>query len=307
MTTILPSWNETPARQMIIDFVTQVTTEGHATFVPPAERIAVFDNDGTLWPENPAPFQLLFVLDEIKRLAPQLPEWKENATIQAALTADIAALKEQGKHAAMELLAATHAGITTDDFNDRVRNWLRTATHPRFQRPYVELAYAPMLEVLDYLRANNFQTWIVSGGGADFMRVFAEETYGIPPERVVGSFGPVHYEIREGVPVLLKDVGMPFVDDKEGKPVGIHRQIGRRPIACFGNSDGDKAMMEWTTMGPRRGLGVLIHHTDAEREYAYDAAPKSSGKLIEALADAPQRGWTVVDMQNDFAQIFRER
>ena len=305
MPTLLPSWNETPARQAIIDFVTQVTTEGGADFVPVAERIAVFDNDGTLWPENPAPFQLMFIVDEIKRLAPKLPEWKDNETIQAVLTADIAALKEQGKHAAEELLAATHTGMTTTEFDDRVRSWLKTAKHPRFQRPYAELAYAPMLEVLDYLRANGFQTWIVSGGGADFMRVFAEETYGVPPERVVGSFGPVHYEIREGVPVLVKDAGMPFVDDKEGKPVGIHRQIGRRPIACFGNSDGDKAMMEWTTMGRSARLGVLIRHTDAEREYAYDAAPKSSGKLVEALADAPTRGWTVVSVKDDFASLFR--
>jgi phosphoglycolate phosphatase-like HAD superfamily hydrolase len=300
----LPSWNPGPAKDAVIDFVRRVTARGEADFVPPGGRIAVFDNDGTLWPENPVPFQLAFVLDELKRLGPEHPKWKENATIQAALSGDLRSILSRGVPALAELLAATHAGMTVEDFEGRVRNWMRTARHPRFGRPYQQLAYRPMLEVLDHLGANRFKTFIVSGGGADFMRVWAEETYGIPPERVIGSYGTLRYEFQDGKPALLKEPKIELVDDKEGKPVAIHRFIGRRPIACFGNSDGDQAMLEWTTVGRSPGLGLIVHHTDAEREYAYDAAPRSTGKLVTALAAASDRGWIVVDMKRDWKTIF---
>lgn len=300
----LPSWNDVPAKRAIVGFVSRTTQGGSPDFVPLAERVAVFDNDGTLWPENPAPFQFAFVLDELKRLAPERPEWKEDKIIQAAIQGDVAVIKEGGLKAIAELTAATHSGMTTDEFSERVRNWLRSSQHPRYGRPYDKLAYQPMLEVLNYLRANGYKTFIVSGGGADFMRVFAEEVYGVPPEHVIGSYGKTKFELRGGAPVLVKEPAIELVDDKEGKPVGIHRFIGRRPIVCFGNSDGDKAMLEWTTLGRKPSLGLIVHHTDAEREYAYDQAPKSSGKLIEALAEAASRGWIVVDMSSDWSRLF---
>jgi phosphoglycolate phosphatase-like HAD superfamily hydrolase len=300
----LPSWNDGVARQAIVAFVERVTRQGAADFVPPAERIAVFDNDGTLWPENPLPFQAAFILDELKRLAPERPEWQDNPVIAAALAGDVHAIKQGGVPALAELLAATHSGMTVDEFNDRVRGWLDTARHPRFGRPYHELVYQPMLELLDYLRANGFTTYIVSGGGADFMRVWAEDAYGIPPDQVIGSYGKARFELRDGKPVLLKEAGIELVDDKAGKPVGIHRFIGRQPIACFGNSDGDLEMLQWTTIGQSPSFGLIVHHTDAEREYAYDAAPKSSGKLVRALEEANARGWTVVDMRRDWKTIF---
>jgi heat shock protein HslJ/phosphoglycolate phosphatase-like HAD superfamily hydrolase len=303
----LPSWNDGPAKKAITDFIRRVTTEGGSDYVPPAERIAVFDNDGTLWPENPVPFQLAFIFDELDRLAPQHPEWKEDPVVRAALAHDVAALHQGGVPGLLKLAGLTHAGMTTGEFNRRVEAWLATARHPRFKRPYTELTYQPMLELLATLRANGFKKHIVSGGGADFMRVWSESVYGIPPEQVVGSTARTTFELRDSGPVLVKTLEYIFVDDKAGKPVAIHQFIGRRPIACFGNSDGDHAMLQYTTIGnPRPSFGLIVHHTDADREYAYDKAPKSSGKLIEALADAPQQGWTVVDMAKDWNRVFAD-
>ena len=302
----LPSWNEGAAKAAIISFVERVTTEGSAGFVPVPERIAVFDNDGCLWPENPLPFQLAFAFDEVKRLMASKPELKDDPMVQALLAGDIAKLLE-GKHhdGLLHIIALTHAGMTTDEFDKRVEDWLATAKHPRFDRPYDQLTYQPMQEVLRYLRANGFKTFIVSGGGADFLRVWTERVYGIPPEQVVGSTGRVTYELRETGPVLVKTLDHLFVDDKAGKPAGIHQFIGRRPIAVFGNSDGDKQMLEYGTINnPRPSLGVIVRHTDAEREYQYDVNPKSSGTLVEALKDAPQRGWTVVSMKDDWKVVF---
>ncbi len=304
----LPSWNDTSSKKAIIAFVRLVTTEGSKDFVPISDRVAVFDNDGTLWTEAPIPFQAAFAFDEVKRRAPNEPKLAANPMVQAALAGDIGKLLE-GKHhdGLMEILGLTHAGITTDEFDERVRNWFASARHPRFNKRYSELTYQPMQELLKYLRANEFKTFIVSGGGADFMRVWSDQVYGIPPENVVGSTAQARFEMRAGVPVLVKTMGNLFVDDKEGKPVGIHQFIGRRPIACFGNSDGDQAMLEYTTIGnPNPSFGLIVHHTDADREYAYDANPKGSGKLTTALEVAPERGWTVVDMKQDWKQIWGE-
>ena len=306
---LLPSWNDGPARQAIIDFVTRTTTPGSPDFVPIPERIAVFDNDGTLWPENPLPFQLAFVIDELKRRAPGEPKLAEDPMVKAALAGDMAKLLA-GKHydGLLHILALTHAGMTTGEFAAAVDRWLASARHPRYGLPYDRLAYQPMLEVLAYLRANGFKTFIVSGGGADFMRVFAERVYGIPPEQVVGSTARTVFELRDSGPVLVKTMDNLFVDDKAGKPAGIHQFIGRRPIASFGNSDGDLAMLQYTTINnPRPSFGLIVHHTDAEREYAYDAVTKSSGKLVDALKEAPQRGWTVVDMKRDWKTVFSVR
>ena len=301
----LASWRDNDAKKAITEYVVRVTDEKSPDFVPAPERIAVFDNDGTLWPENPMPFQLAFALDELKRRLPDEPAWKEDAMVQAALEGDLPTLLADHYKGLFHILELTGSGMTTVEFADRVRNWLATAKHPRFHRPYDQLAYQPMLELLQYLRDNGFKTFIVSGGGADFMRVFSERVYGIPPEQVVGSNARTVYELRDDGPVLVKTLDHLFVDDGPGKPVGIHQFIGRRPIACFGNSDGDLQMLEYTTIdNTRPSLGVIIHHTDAEREYAYDAKPKSSGKLVTALADAPKRGWIVVDMKNDWAEIF---
>lgn len=301
----LPSWNKGQAKQSIITFVTKVTKVGSPDFVPPAERIAVFDNDGTLWPENPVPFQLAYALDTLKQMAAERPELRKDPMVMAALDGDIAKLLE-GPHSQglMHILALTHAGMTTDEFKARVKKWLATARHPRYGKPYDQLTYQPMQEVLSYLRANSFKTVIVSGGGADFMRTWSERVYGIPPEQVVGSTALTQYELRRSGPVLVKTKAHLFVDDREGKPVGIHAFIGRRPIACFGNCDGDKAMIEYTTINnPRPSFGLIVHHTDAEREYAYDKT-EDSGTLEEALQDAPKRGWIVVDMKKDWAVIF---
>jgi hypothetical protein len=301
----LASWNDTDAKKAIVDFVIKVTDEDSTDFVPPAERIAVFDNDGTLWPENPMPFQLAFALDELKRRLPEEPAWKDDPAVQAALEGNLPALLADHYKGLFRIIELTGSGMTTVEFADRVRAWLATARHPRFDRPYDQLAYQPMLELLAYLRANGFKTFLVSGGGADFMRAFSERVYGVPPEQVVGSSTRVVYELREDGPVLVKTMNDLFIDDKSAKPAGIHQFIGRRPIACFGNSDGDKEMLEYTTIdNPRPSIGVIIHHTDAEREYAYDAKPKSSGKLVTALADAAERGWILVDMKNDWSEVF---
>ena len=302
----LPSWNDGKAKQSILDFVAKVTKDGSPDFVPPAERIAVFDNDGTLWPENPLPFQLAFVIDELKRRAPKEPKLAADSMVQAALAGDLAKLLEGEHHnGLMRIIGLTHAGMTTDEYQHSVEAWLASAKHPKYDLPYDQLTYQPMQEVLRYLRANGFKTFIVSGGGADFMRVWAERVYGIPPEQVVGSTAQTRFELRESGPVLVKTLEHLFVDDKAGKPVAIHQFIGRRPIASFGNSDGDLAMLQYTTIkNPRPSFGLLVHHTDAQREYAYDSKPKSSGKLVEALQEASERGWTVVDMKQDWTTIF---
>jgi hypothetical protein len=301
----LPSWRDSAAKSTITEFVRKATDEESSDFVPASERIAVFDNDGTLWPENPMPFQLAFALDELERRLPDEPAWKDDPMVRAALEGNLPALLADHYKGLFHIIELTGSGMTTVEFADRVRAWLATAEHPRFDRPYDQLAYQPMLELLAYLRANGFKTFLVSGGGADFMRVFSERVYGVPPEQVVGSNTRVIYELRENGPVLVKTMNDLFIDDKAGKPAGIHQFIGRRPIACFGNSDGDKEMLEYITIdNPRPSLGVIVHHTDADREYAYDSNPKSSGKLVAALADAPQRGWIVVDMKNDWAEIF---
>lgn len=302
----LPSWNDTAPKKAIIAFVEKVTKEGSADFVPPAERIAVYDNDGTLWPENPIPFQVAFVFDELKRRAPNEPKLASDPMVQAALAGNVAKLLE-GKHhdGLMHIIALTHSGMTTEEFRSRIQAWLASARHPRYGKPYDQLIYQPMQELMHYLRANGFKNFIVSGGGADFVRVWAERVYGIPPEQVVGSTGRTKFELRESGPVLVKTLDYLFVDDKAGKPAGIHEFIGRRPIACFGNSDGDQAMLQYTTINNRYpSFGLIVRHTDAEREYAYDANPKSSGKLVSALKEAPQRGWSVVDMRNDWKRIF---
>ncbi|MGA6926959.1 MAG: HAD family hydrolase [Desulfosarcina sp.] len=301
----LPSWNDTAPKQAIVAFVKKVTQPGSPDFVPEPERIAVFDNDGNLWPENPVPFQIAYAIHSLKELAPSHPEWRDDPFVEASLTGDFNKLLADHRKGLFHVLGLTHAGMTVDEFDARVKQWLAVDKHPRFKKPYDQLTYQPMQELLAYLRQNGFKTFIVSGGGADFMRVWSERVYGIPPEQVVGSTVRVRFELRDSGPVLVKTMEHLFVDDQEGKPVGIHHFIGRRPIAAFGNSDGDKAMLEYTTIAnPHPSFGLIVHHTDAEREYAYDAHPKSSGKLVEALADAPKRGWTVVDMKEDWKQVF---
>jgi len=299
----LPSWNNGDAKQAITRFVTDVTNAGGEDFVPAAERIAVFDNDGTLWVEQPLYTQLAFVLDRVQALAPAHPEWKEQQPFKAALEGDLATLGAAGREGLMQLLMATHAGMTSEEFSDIVTDWLSQARHPRFERPYTELVYQPMLELLAYLRANGFKTYIVSGGGVDFMRPWTERVYGIPPEQVVGSVIALKYEEREGAPALIREAEVAFVDDKAGKPVGIWRHIGRRPILAFGNSDGDLQMLEWTTAGAGRRLGLILHHDDAEREYAYDRK-SHFGKLDKALDAAASEGWTVVSVQSDWNRVF---
>ncbi len=299
----LASWNDGPARQAIMDFVANVTREGSTDYVAPAARIAVFDNDGTLWPEQPAYFQLLFAIDRIKALAPEHPEWRTQQPFKAALENDTESLAASGHRGILELLMATHAGMTTEQFERIVRDWIAAARHPRFNCPYPDLAYQPMLELLTYLRANGFKTYIVSGGGIEFMRAWTEKAYGIPPEQVVGSSIKTRFELRDGKAVLLRLPEIDFIDDKEGKPVGIHKFIGRRPLAAFGNSDGDLQMLQWTASGEGPRLSVLIHHTDAAREWAYDRQSRV-GRLDEALDEALKRGWTVVDMKKDWKRVF---
>jgi hypothetical protein len=299
----LPSWNAGPAKASIEAFVERVTTAGGADFVPVPERIAVFDNDGTLWAEQPLYFPFLFAVDRIKALAPEHPEWKDKEPFASLLKGDLKGALAGGEHAAVEIVMATHAGMTTDKFDAVVRDWMATAKHPETGRLYTEMTYQPMLELLAYLRDNGFKTFIVSGGGIEFLRTFAEETYGVPPEQVVGSSGKLKFELRDGVPSLVKLPEIDFVDDKEGKPVGIQMHIGRRPIAAFGNSDGDLAMLQWTCSGPGPRFCLYVHHTDAEREWAYDRQ-SSIGRLDKGLDQATADGWTVVDMKNDWNRVF---
>ncbi len=300
---VLPSWNDGPTREAVLAFVAAVTTEGAATFVPPAERIATFDNDGTLWAERPVYFQAYFVFDRILTLAPQHPEWKEKEPFAEVLKGNVRAAMEGGESALAALVMATHAGTTTEEFEKLVSDWIRVAKHPIKNRPFTEMVYQPMLELLDYLRANGFKTYIVSGGGIEFMRPWTEKVYGIPPEQVVGSSIKTKLEMRDGKPVLVRLPELNFLDDKEGKPVGIQMHIGRRPIAAFGNSDGDLQMLQWTAAGAGTRFCLYVHHDDAEREWAYDRK-SHVGRLDKGLDEAQARGWTVVSMKSDWATVF---
>jgi len=299
----LPLWNEGPAKQAIIAFVRKVTVEGGPDFVVPEKRIAVFDNDGTLWAEQPIYFQAQFALDRIEDMAPDHPEWKTREPFKYLLAGDMPKFMAGGEKSLLAAVAASHSGITTDEFKSDVMDWLAMHRHPKTGRLYTQMTYRPMRQLLDYLRANGFKTFIVSGGGVEFMRVFAEDTYGIPPEQVIGSQGKLKYEVRNDAPVLVKLPEVQFIDDGEGKAIGIQTFIGRRPIAAFGNSDGDMQMLEWTMAGPGARLAVLIHHDDADREWAYDR-DSPIGKLDKAWDEAAAKGWTVVSMRNDWGPIF---
>jgi phosphoglycolate phosphatase-like HAD superfamily hydrolase len=299
----LPSWNDTAPKKAIVAFVEKVTKEGSPDFVPPNERIATFDNDGTLWAEQPMYFQFLFAMDRIKALAPQHPEWKTKEPFKSVLAGDLKGLLATGEKGFLQIIARTHAGMTTAEFEQTVRDWFKTARHPRFKRPYNEMVYQPMLELLAYLRANGFKTFVVSGGGVEFMRVFASEAYGIPPDQIVGSMGKLKYEMQNGKPVLIKLPEVLFIDDKQGKPEGIQNFIGQRPIFAFGNSDGDQQMLEWTAGGGGTRFMGLVHHTDAEREWAYDRK-SHIGTLDKAWDEANAKGWTVVSMKDDWKTIF---
>jgi hypothetical protein len=299
----LPSWNDGAAKASITAFVGKVTKEGTPDFVPPAERIATFDNDGCLWAEQPMYFQALFVFNRIKQLAPQYPEWKTQEPFASVLKGDVKTALAGGEHALLEMAMATHAGMTTEEFDKIVKDWIATARHPRTGKRYTEMVYQPMLELLTYLRANGFKTFIVSGGGIEFMRAWTEQVYGIPPEQVIGSSIKTKFELRDGKPVLVRLPEINFIDDKAGKPVGINQHIGRRPIAAFGNSDGDLQMLQWTTAGSGARFGLIVHHTDAAREWAYDRK-SPTGKLDKALDEAGARGWTVVDMRRDWKTIY---
>jgi hypothetical protein len=299
----LPSWQDGPAKRAIMDFVTRVTARDGPDFVPESGRIATFDNDGTLWAEQPMYIQMAFVLDRVKALAPQHPEWKEKQPFKAVLEGDLKALAASGEKGLIEVGMATHAGMTTEEFEQIVKDWLAGAKHPHFNRPYTECIYQPMVELLAYLRANSFKTYIVSGGGIEFMRPWTEQAYGIPPEQVIGSTIKTKFEMRDGKPVLMRLPEIDFIDDKEGKPVSINKFIGRRPILAFGNSDGDQQMLQWTAAGSGARFMGLVHHTDAEREYAYDRT-SNFGRLDKALDEAKARGWTVVSMKDEWKTIF---
>jgi phosphoglycolate phosphatase-like HAD superfamily hydrolase len=298
----LPSWNEGSTKKSILDFVRRVTTSGGPSFVKPEDRIAVFDNDGTLWSEQPFAFQLAFVFDRMKAMAPQHPEWKDNPLYMAVLTGDMKTVAAGGVKGILEMATVTHAGMSTEEFAKIAADWIESAKHPKFACCYTDVVFQPMVELLTYLRANLFKTFIVSGGGVEFMRVFAEKVYGIPPEQVIGSSIVTKFEIVDGVPVLMRLPELFFMDDNVGKPEGINRHIGRRPIAAFGNSDGDLQMLQWTTGCAGCSFALLVHHTDSVREYAYDASPL--GKLDVALTEAKAKGWTVVDMKNDWNRVF---
>jgi phosphoglycolate phosphatase-like HAD superfamily hydrolase len=299
----LPSWNDTSPKQAIIAFVEKVTKEGSAHFVPVPQRIAVFDNDGTLWAEQPMYFQAFFIFDRIKALAPQHPEWKDEEPFASVLKGDVKSALAGGEKALIEMVMATHAGMTSEEFEKIVNDWIATAKHPTTGKHFTGVVYQPMIELLAYLRDNGFKTFIVSGGGMEFIRPWAERVYGVPPEQVVGSSIKTKYEVRDGKPAIIRLPDLNFIDDKEGKPIGIHQHIGRRPIFAAGNSDGDYQMLEWTTTGTGPRFGMLVHHTDDEREWAYDR-DSHVGRLDQALTDAPKRNWTVIDMKSDWAEIF---
>lgn len=299
----LPSWNDTAPKKAIVTFVERVTKEGSPDFVPEAERIATFDNDGTLWAEQPIYFQLLFAIDRVKALAPQHPEWNTQEPFASLLKGDMKRVLEGGEHAILEIVMSTHAGMTTQAFEKIVTDWITTAKHPTTGRLLTEMVYQPMLELLAYLRANGFKTFIVSGGGIEFMRPWTEKVYGIPPEQVIGSSIKTKYELRNGKPVIARLPELNFIDDKAGKPVGIHQHIGRRPILAAGNSDGDFEMLEWTTAGTGLRFGLIVHHADDKREWAYDR-DSHIGRLDRGLDEGPRRGWTIVNMRDDWRVIF---
>jgi haloacid dehalogenase-like hydrolase len=304
----LPSWNDGASKSAIIEFVGKITRDNSPGYLPEPERIAVFDNDGTLWSEQPAYFQLLFAMDRVKALAPKHPEWKSTQPFQAVLEGDMKTLAASGEKGLLTLIMATHAGMTSVEFRKIVDDWLVTARHPKFKRPYTDLVYQPMLELLSYLRANGFKTFIVSGGGIEFMRAFAEGVYGVPPEQVIGSSIKTKFQLNNGIPEIVREADINFIDDKDGKPVGINQFIGRRPVAAFGNSDGDLQMLQYTTI-PRSKedttprFGLIVHHTDAEREFAYDRK-STFGHLDKALDEASKNGWVVVDMKKDWKKIY---
>jgi len=299
----LASWNDGPAKQGIVTFVAAVTQKGGKDFVPEPERIAVFDNDGTLWSEQPIYVQFVFMLDQLKAVAPKHPEWKSNAAFNALMAQDKKALAELGQKPILELLAVANSGMTVGEYDQSIRTWLKSARHPQLKRPYTELVYAPMQELLAYLRANGFKTFIVSGGSVEFMRPWAEQAYGIPPEQIIGTQQEVNFAMREGKPVLTRAPQIVFVDDGPGKPIGIYRQLGRRPIAAFGNSDGDLQMLQVTAAGAGRRLMLIVHHDDAEREVAYDRQ-SHIGKLDKAWDEAKAGNWIVVSMKSDWKRIF---
>jgi phosphoglycolate phosphatase-like HAD superfamily hydrolase len=300
----LPSWNESPAKKAIVDFVAKATKAGSPAFIPPAERIATFDNDGTLWAEQPMYFQLIFALDRVKVLAPQHPEWKDKEPFASLLKGDVSGALAGGERAILEIVMATHAGMTTAEFEKVVTDWIATAKHPKTGKLFTEMVYQPMLELLAYLRSNGFKTFIVSGGGIEFMRPWTERVYGIPPEQVVGSSIKTKYEFRDGKPALVRLPEINFIDDKTGKPVGINSHIGRRPVAAFGNSDGDRQMLEWTQAGGRARLMMLVHHDDAVREWAYGPESKIGTFSDSLMAEAKKNGWTVISMKNDWKRVF---
>ena len=302
----LPSWADTSPKQVILDFVERVSVPNGKDFVPEQDRLAVFDNDGTLWPECPMPFQIAFVLDEVKRLVAEQPELAKDPMIEAATKGDFESLFAGEKHDGfMKIMALTHSGMTSDEFSRRVKSWFAAAKYPPLGTSYEEATYQPMQEVFDLLRSKGFQIAIVSGGGVDFMRQFSEDVYGVSPEWVLGSSADVVFELKDDVPTFVKQASNLYINDKVGKSIRIYQQLGRRPIACFGNSDGDQSMLEYTTIdNPYKSLGVIIHHTDGVRECEYDKKPPLSGKLITALEEAPKRGWVVVDMKNDWNTVF---
>jgi phosphoglycolate phosphatase-like HAD superfamily hydrolase len=298
----LASWNDGPTKKSIVDFVARVTKADSIDYVAPEERIATFDNDGTLWSEQPYYFQFAFALDRVKAMAPQHPEWQSKEPFKSILAHDIEGVFAGGEHSLVEIVAATHFGLTTDEFETLVHNWLVTGRHPKTSKLFTEMVFQPMLELLTYLRANGFKTFIVSGGGIEFMRAFAEKTYGVPPEQVIGSSGKLKFVMRDDEPVLIKLPELDFVNDNVGKPAAIQKHIGRRPIASFGNTDGDLEMLQWTSAGKGARFALLVNHTDATREWAYDSSPM--GKLEKALEVAKAKGWTVVDMKSDWRRVF---
>ncbi len=301
----LASWNDGQARTAIVYFVTAVTTENTAAYVEPADRIAVFDNDGTLWSEQPMYVQLAFALDRVKTLAPGHPEWQDTEPFKSVIAGDLKGVAASGEKGLLEIVAATHAGITSDEFTRIATDWIATAKHPKTGKAYTSMIYQPMLELIGYLKANGFQVFIVSGGGIEFMRPWTAQTYGIPPQNVVGSSIKSKYEVKDGQPVIMRLPEIDFIDDGPGKPVGIYKFIGKRPIAAFGNSDGDFQMLEWTTSGAGRRFGLIVHHDDAEREVAYDRN-SPFGKLAKGLDEGPKRGWTIVSIKNDWKRVFPE-
>jgi phosphoglycolate phosphatase-like HAD superfamily hydrolase len=302
----LPSWNAGEAKQAIIQFVEDVTQQGGPHYVPPEARIATFDNDGTLWVEYPMYTQVLFAFERVKGLAPQHPEWQTKQPFKALLEGDMKTVGASGMQGLMEIILATHSGMTATEFADQASRWLRTTQHPKFKRPYIEAVYQPQLELLKYLRANGFKAFIVSGGGIAFMRPITQEVYGIPPEQVIGSSVVAEFQVKDGKPEVVRMPKINFVNDKAGKPVGIYQHIGRRPILAFGNSDSDMQMIEYTTAGEGRRLGLFVHHTDAEGEFAYDRK-SHVGTLDKALDQATSRGWIIVDMKQDWKTVFPVR